>query len=296
MLFFRLRKFQVKRGKYQSNGNQSLVKDNSRVRFFVSQNTDLDRRVNGNEIKFREDSDGKLAVFIKVGEYTTHDDLRKSASLAMKWQDRLKEWQIPASFPSRQEILLIISREIRSGYSYDKVARKWNRLIERNLCLYVLHVQRVTQKGAVGSRRDYIDFLIEETNNKATWINTFRLAQQKGADIARQILHDFRFNATATKELIHLGIKRIRDGKSAFTPDTPLGGEKIRSMYRAWSNSREYASLLRLSKRMEEGEDLEQNSKDLIESLRPKVTYYSSQSEIPDYSNWSTVDLWTPLE
>ncbi len=265
------------------------------IRSLIGANPGLPTRINGVQIKFIENPKGFLSVVIPVEWTSTHDQIRSSIDLALKWRDRIIEFQLPAEFPKRTELLLKMNEMRIKGGTYKAIAREFNLGIDRHIKNYA-EFYRAAQDA----------FFSDPNPDFQSWFNTYSLSEQPvevlekmnrvlGATKAAELLKALHFSEAQIKEYIHKRIIEILRGLIDPPMDYPLDGPRTASILRSWMKTKEFKAFEKLAARLQQAR-FRQEKRSIKDQKRFVAAYLGLGNKANGVKRWDLEKLRRPLD
>ena len=183
----------------------------------------------------KTDIDGKLGIFIEVGENTRHEkDLRPLIALALQWRDSLLEWQGSSDYGGFGFLKSLWERK-QEGESYGQLAEYVNQQVAEYL------MQFTELEKAYEVARPKFNGIDEAWQ----WVLKSRpdLGTNPSAlDQVIYILRSMRFSDKKVVEIIQTGLFRIKQGEQPFYRDEPVTYQKMAYTLRYWFKKRDEIS------------------------------------------------------
>jgi hypothetical protein len=176
--------------------------------------------------------DERLRVMLEVGEDARGEDLRALIPLALRWRDRLMDFQGPWMGGGRNLFLETILTEHRLGMSYARIA---DRINARVADLLLAHREYLRELESVKRRFTRPD----------DWITWRPKTNPFSIDHARGVLRWIGLSERLAESAIAAGLERIRNQRRIRGQFRPVTRDRVRTVLRTWRTSVKHRTYMR---------------------------------------------------
>lgn len=170
--------------------------------------------------------DGWLRIMIELRDDTTHDQIRDAIPLALRWRDRLVEWQGHWTSGGDQGLLEMMHQKQRLGMlSHAQIAEKLNQQIADHL------IEHKGWQEEYFALKDDFKTMGDFYLHKWTY-------NQFAAEHAKGILETMRFPDSEIEAILSEGFGRIMNGEPPFEQEYPISRDKVINILRVWRRNR----------------------------------------------------------
>ena len=264
---------------------------------FIEANSDLPLQEKGVFVEFIEWPKGKLAVALRIDQSTRYEPARKALSLALKWRDKLLEWQLPVRFPSDLEVFLQISAMRNQEYTFVQIAEEFNKSIVSYVREYVDFVKRVKENNPnIKTETEYWEW---KTNILFGGPNRFRefFDGEDGLQSAVKILTVLNYKQKKIEDDLTYGVLAIyENNKNPFLPNSPVSWQKIsKGFYKKWK-MKNVKRLLKLKEKMDNPPDVKAYYEYNEKRLNPYLRFRGKSKIKPIDKEWTIDNLLRPFD
>ena len=193
-----------------------------RISDFNQSVTDLDQISYSGVVIHVFDNRDYLRLMIEVRDETTHQDLRDAIPLAIKWRDRLIDWQGKTEDIYKDQVLSRLHQKNKLGQSYKEIADETNQKVFE----YLLECKKFSKELKEVELPKYKTEMKFQLWKGSLYGYSFERAWN--------LLEVFGFNNEKIVEIINDGFDHINRGKSSFIINYPITKDGMRNTLRNW--------------------------------------------------------------
>lgn len=180
---------------------------------------------------------GRVSVVIEAGEDATHDSLRRAIPWALRWRDRLLEYQKPWRAGGDTALMAELSTLQEHGKTYRVLADRINRTLAVHLDGHIRF-----QADVKAARPAF-----KTQGDMWAWFGEYCGQQENpnpyALDHARGLLTALGFSAAEAESTLQAALSEMAAGNQPFERGQPVRPTKMRSGIRAWRAGRKGALL-----------------------------------------------------
>lgn len=188
---------------------------------------DLDPMSESGVVVWVVDSNGWLKIMLELDEDTTHQNIRDAIPLALKWRNRLLEWQGPLLEGGDNWAMNSLHLSQERGASYKDLANQINRGITEYLNEFNEYLKEL--KEAEPHFKTKLDFFMWRPQHR-----------RNSLEEASELMTLIGFRDDEIEDILNYGLECIQEGEPPFMDEYPVTSERMRSTIRNWREGKKF--------------------------------------------------------
>jgi len=205
---------------------------------FIAQNLDLPLATEDGIIIQIIEVDGWLHVMLDIGQYVSNPStaIRKAASLAAEWNNRLLDFQGAWYFGGDNELMERLLSMHEHGKSYKELAKLINEKVEKHLREYLAYRVEVDERYPQYKKEFDKDFYFYA-------FSTEFKSSCMGLNHSRDLLRVIGLKDDEIEQELRDGLERITKGEKPFPPDKPISRVKMIYTLDNWREGKKHKAI-----------------------------------------------------
>jgi hypothetical protein len=178
--------------------------------------------------KDQVETDGRVKMFLEIGEETTLDTIKWHWEEIRTWQELVRTWQGPWRIGGRGYLFYTLHVRQASGESYTQLAERVNETVAKDLATYIEDERAFQEAIKAGELTDASTRLdLVEWQHKTDH-------SSMGLDRAKGLLWEMGLRQDEIRQWCTAALENLQRGQPAFPPGQPITRERLRDALRAW--------------------------------------------------------------